>query len=155
SVSGWKGWCRNRNWRAESQTRLPAVRGVTWKRAATEAWSMSWSKRMLMSRLLGTCWSWRAGEMATTWGAFWQAAASATSSTARSRKAAVAGPRRRLAGVGAEPGPEVVGERLQARGVDEQDADGRDLVDGGFQPALGALGRAENVLDLARAVAEG
>src|SRR5439155_9233355 len=56
--------------------------------------------------------------------------------------------------VGLEARPHLLRELLQPRGVDEQQGDARDLVDGGLDALDGWIRRTEDVLHLARTVAE-
>src|SRR6476660_8549684 len=56
--------------------------------------------------------------------------------------------------VGLEPGPHLLRELLQPRGIDEQKRDAGYLVDRGLDPRQRGICGPENVLHLARAVAE-
>src|SRR5262245_54959066 len=103
-----------------------------WKRVATEAWSMARSNRRRTGSLVRTSTAPRAGEISITCGGLPQPTryhaltdASRATSAARRRTSAAS----QLSGVGLEPRAEVVGERLQPGRVNEEDRDGRDLVD--------------------------
>src|SRR2546430_7322442 len=97
----------------------------------------------------------RWGEISRTWGGLPQPVSSARPRPASTRTNATrAAPASRSLRVGFEPRPEVVGERLQPGGVHEQDGDGRDLVDRALDATPGSVGGAQQVLHLARPVAE-